>query len=100
MANWWPGHRLQQERSGPGAKNAAKYPSQFINANTIAPDILLQTFTLLYFGNLVEYVQTRQTATNVVWMSIALACGMLVKPVLYPFAIVHVVMVSGHRAYA
>jgi hypothetical protein len=68
------------------------YPSQFINANTIAPDILLQTFTLLYFGNLIEYVQTRQQR-HLLWMSIALACGMLVKPVLYPFVIVHVVMV-------
>lgn len=68
------------------------YPSQFINANTVAPDILLQTCTLFYFGNFVGYVQNKQ-AKYAVYMSIALVAGMLVKPVLYPFTVVHIFVV-------
>lgn len=67
------------------------YPAQFINANTIAPDILLQTFTLLYFGSFVDLQQTRQ-AKFALWMSLWLICGMFVKPVLYPFVAVHIVI--------
>jgi hypothetical protein len=66
----------------------AAYPAQFINANTIAPDILLQTFTLLYFGNFIGLVQKKELK-YAVFMSFSLIAGMLVKPVLYPFAIVH-----------
>ena len=68
------------------------YPSQFINASTIAPDILLQSFTLLYFGSFVSFFLKKQLR-YAVWMSLALVCGMLVKPVLYPFAIPHVFIV-------
>jgi len=70
----------------------AAYPSQLINASTIAPDILLQTFTLLYFGNFIAFIQQRKLS-YAVWMSLALVAGMLVKPVLYPFAIPHVLIV-------
>lgn len=68
------------------------YPAQFINANTIAPDILLQTFTLLYFGNFVALAQEKQLR-NVVWMSVTLVAGLFVKPVLYPFVAVHIIIV-------
>jgi len=68
------------------------YPSQFINANTIAPDILLQTFTLLYLGNFISFVREKQLK-YALWMSLLLVAGMLVKPVLYPFAIVHILIV-------
>ncbi|MES2703940.1 MAG: hypothetical protein V4649_14970 [Bacteroidota bacterium] len=67
------------------------YPSQFINANTIAPDILLQTFTLLYFGNFVGLLQSRQ-GKYALWMSFALVAGMMTKPVLYPFVLVHILL--------
>lgn len=67
------------------------YPAQFINANTIAPDILLQTFTLLYFGNAAKLIQTKQLK-YAVRMSLALIAGMFVKPVLYPFAAIHVIL--------
>lgn len=66
----------------------AAWPAQFINANTIAPDILLQTFTLLYFGSFVSLVKTNNPR-HALWMSLALAAGMFTKPVLYPFVFVH-----------
>lgn len=65
------------------------YPAQFINANTIAPDILLQTFTLLYFGNFILLFRTSKLK-HAIYMSLALIAGMLVKPVLYPFVIPHI----------
>jgi hypothetical protein len=68
------------------------YPSQFINANTIDPDILLQTFTLLYFGCFVLLYQTRQVKYSL-FMSLALIGGLMVKPVLYPFVIIHLLIV-------
>jgi len=70
----------------------AAYPAQFINANTIAPDILLQTFTLLYFGNFILLLQNKQLK-YATWMSLALIAGMLVKPVLYPFTLIHVLII-------
>lgn len=72
-------------------------PSQFINANTIAPDILLQTCTLLYFGQAVNWLKY-QTPQAAVGMGIWLVVGMLVKPVLYPFAVVHVFLMFGWLA--
>ncbi len=74
------------------------YPAQFINANTIAPDILLQTFTLLYFGNFVSVLQTKQLK-YLIWMSLALVAGLFVKPVLYPFVIVHLLLIIGMGIY-
>ncbi len=66
----------------------AAYPAQFINACTIAPDILLQTCTVVYFGSFIAWWQQRRTA-SMVYMSLSLVAGMLVKPVLYPFVVVH-----------
>lgn len=64
------------------------YPAQFINANTIAPDILLQTFTLAYFAQFVLWIQTKLPRHSI-YASLALIAGLFVKPVLYPFAFVH-----------
>lgn len=64
------------------------YPAQFINANTIAPDILLQTFSILYFGSFIALIQMNQQR-YMVRMSIFLVAGLLVKPVLYPFVVIH-----------
>ena len=68
------------------------YPAQFINANTIAPDILLQSFTLLYLGNFVAFWQEKELK-YAGRMSLALVMGLMVKPVLYPFVWVHVVVI-------
>lgn len=66
-------------------------PSQFINANTIAPDILLQTCALLYAANVIVFFR-KGTNGPLLWSSMMLTAGMLVKPVLYPFVFVHVVL--------
>jgi len=67
------------------------YPAQFINASTIAPDILLQSCTLLYFGSFVALYQSRMLK-HAIWMSTWLVAGLLVKPVLYPFVLPHIVI--------
>ena len=69
-------------------------PSQFVNANTIAPDILLQTFTVLYFGCFLRLWHTRHLK-YAFFMSLALVAGMMVKPVLYPFAAVHFLLLTA-----
>lgn len=69
----------------------AACPSQFINANTIAPDILLQSCTLLYFGSFVRAYQTKNLKYTA-YMSLWLVAGLLVKPVLYPFVLVHFIV--------
>jgi len=74
------------------------YPAQFINANTVAPDILLQTCTLVYFANFVLYFQNKELR-YAVFMSLALIAGMMVKPVLYPFVPVHIIIVFVTAAY-
>ncbi len=74
------------------------FPSQFINANTIAPDILLQTCTVLYFGSFIKLWQNRELKPAVS-MSLWLVAGLIVKPVLYPFAIVHLVFVPALFMY-
>jgi hypothetical protein len=74
------------------------YPSQFINANTIAPDILLQTCVLVYFRYFVMLMQERRWR-NAFWMSLALIAGFMVKPVLYPFAVVHCILILLVAAY-
>jgi hypothetical protein len=64
------------------------YPSQLINANTIAPDLLLQTTALLYFGSVVKLSQGNQGKQ--LWvMSIWLVAGVMIKPVLLPFVYVY-----------
>ena len=74
------------------------YPSQFINANTIAPDILLQTAVLIYFRYFILLI-TEKKWRHAYWMSLALVAGFLIKPVLYPFTLVHCIIVLLLAAY-
>ncbi len=69
------------------------YPTQFINANTIAPDILLQSCTLLYFGSFIKLYQQKNLKQGA-YMSLWLVVGLLVKPVLYPFVIIHFLLIT------
>jgi hypothetical protein len=73
------------------------FPSQFIYANTIAPDLLLQTFVLIYFRNTICFLKTKQTK-YLIYMAIALSIGLFVKPVLYPFAFVQVIALAMYSA--
>lgn len=75
------------------------YPSQFINANTIAPDILLQSFTLVYFGNLLALFRTHDRKHEL-YSGFALIAGMMVKPVLYPFLLVHIAILLANCIYS
>ncbi len=74
------------------------YPAQFINASTIAPDILLQTFTLIYFGSFISLIQFKQPKYAIA-MGFALIAGFMVKPVLYPFVLLHIVMLIVYAVY-
>jgi hypothetical protein len=74
------------------------YPSQFINANTIAPDILLQTCVVFYFRYFILLI-TEKKWRHAYWMSLALITGFLVKPVLYPFTLVHCIIILLLAAY-
>src|SRR5690606_19835745 len=68
------------------------YPAQFIHANTIEPEILLQSFVLLYIHGFVQFFRKRET--KYVWlMSAALCLGLFVKPVLYPYTAIHVLLI-------
>jgi 4-amino-4-deoxy-L-arabinose transferase-like glycosyltransferase len=67
------------------------YPAQFIFANTVAPDILLQTFVLLYCRHLMLLMQ--QATTRHAWIaSAALTLGIFTKPILLLFVPVHVLL--------
>lgn len=67
------------------------FPIQFIYANVIAPEILLQTFVLIYFRHVLLFI-TRKKGDHALKMSLALLFGLFVKPVLYPFAVFHFLM--------
>ncbi|HTN47233.1 MAG TPA: hypothetical protein VL098_12865 [Flavipsychrobacter sp.] len=68
------------------------FPSQFVYTNLMAPDILLQTCTLIYFRYAVLFLKERQS--NYTWyMAAALIAGLFIKPVLYPFAAIHLLMI-------
>jgi uncharacterized membrane protein (UPF0136 family) len=64
------------------------YPAQFVNSNTIAPEILLQFFTALYIGNMAEWINTRKPK-SISCAPVFLIGGLLTKPVLYPFILIH-----------
>jgi len=70
------------------------FPVQFIYANTIAPEILLQTFSLFYFRYAFRFLTSRQ-AKAAFQMSTALLLALLTKPVFYPFAFLHFLLVCG-----
>lgn len=73
-------------------------PSQFIHTNTIAPDIFLQTSVLIYFRHFVLLIK-RKDWKHGLWISLALTAGLLLKPVLYPFAYLHIIMLIIVAAY-
>lgn len=64
------------------------FPGQMVYANLIAPDIFLQTCSLLYVYFTIRFLQT-QTLRQALYMSLALVAGLFFKPVLYPFVIIH-----------
>jgi len=64
------------------------YPAQFIFSNVVYADILLQAFVVIYFRNFVLFVLHKKWK-YALWMSLALIGGAMVKPVFYPFTIVH-----------
>lgn len=67
------------------------YPAQFIFADTIAPDILLQTFVLVYCRHFI--LLTKERTMRHAWITIiALTLGIFTKPILILFIPVHVVM--------
>jgi len=69
----------------------AAYPAQFIYANTLAPDLLLQSCILLYFGHFVAW--KREHKAKHLWiMNLALTCGVFVKPIIYLFVPVHLLL--------
>jgi hypothetical protein len=70
---------------------AILYPAQFMFANIVYPDILLQTFMLIYFRHFVLMFYDKKWK-HTLWMSFALIAGALVKPILYPFAVVHFII--------
>lgn len=70
---------------------AALYPSQFINANTIAPDIILQTCVLAYFRHFVLMMRYKKWK-HAWFMTLGLVAGLSVKPVLYPFVYCHLII--------
>ncbi|OSZ81701.1 hypothetical protein CAP35_00075 [Chitinophagaceae bacterium IBVUCB1] len=67
------------------------YPSQFINANLIQPELLLQTCVLFYSRHLLLLLQTRLWKHAFI-MSLALIAGIMMKPVWYPFVMMHFVL--------
>lgn len=68
------------------------YPSQFINANLIQPELLLQTCVLIYFRHFIKLIHS-SSWKDVLIMSLALVGGMMMKPVWYPFAFLHFALV-------
>lgn len=67
------------------------YPSQFINANLIQPELLLQTSVLFYGKHLLLLMQTKNWKHGFV-MSLVVIAGMMMKPILYPFVLIHFVL--------
>lgn len=71
---------------------AIAYPSQYVNANTITPDLLLQTTMLLFAGSLVMFLQSKQSKC-LVYMSLWLIAGVMLKPVVLPVIYLYTVLV-------
>ncbi len=68
------------------------FPSQLVYANVMAPDVLLQTCTVLYFRYTIIFLKNK-TANAALKMSIALVAGLFIKPILYPFAAIHFLII-------
>src|SRR5690606_36345527 len=56
------------------------YPIQFIYANTVAPEILLQTSVLVYMRQMVLMLLHKK-GKHAGWASLALMVGLFIKPV-------------------
>ncbi|NCX95984.1 MAG: hypothetical protein EBX41_06165 [Chitinophagia bacterium] len=65
------------------------FPAQGIYANTIAPDVLLQTFILLYVGTCARLL-AQSSIKHLLSASVFLIAAMLTKPVAYPLAYIHI----------
>ncbi len=69
------------------------YPAQFIHANIIEPEILLQGFVVMYLCYFIRFVKDKKV--NSVWMmSLALVLALFTKPVLYPYVAIHFVLLA------
>ena len=68
------------------------YPIQFIYANTIAPEVLLQTSVLIYMRQMALMLLHKKWS-HAAWASLVLIVGLFIKPVLYPFVVVHLLIV-------
>ncbi len=64
------------------------HPMQLMSANMLVPEMLLQVFLMLYFGNLVQYIYTGKQKLFLP-MSLWLILAMAVKPVAYPIMVLH-----------
>lgn len=71
----------------------AAFPVQFIFANTLAPEILLQTFVLLYVHRMILLLRGAERK-HALYASLFLIAGLFVKPVMYPFVLVHIIIVA------
>lgn len=74
------------------------YPSQFVYANLMAPDLLLQTCSVIYFANMVNYLKNK-TVKSVLMMSFFLALALFIKPVFYPFVVIHFIVLLALGIY-
>ena len=68
------------------------YPGQFVYADVLSPDILLQTCSVVYFYYCIRFLKEKK-ATLAISMSLALITGLFLKPVLYPFVVIHLVTI-------
>jgi len=66
----------------------ACYPAQMIFASMVTPDILLQFFLMLYFRQLLFFLNN-PAPRRVGYMSLWLILATLTKPVVYPFLLLH-----------
>ncbi len=67
------------------------YPAQFIFSDIVYSDILFQTFSVIYFRHFVLLVNDKRQS-HVLWMSLAVIAGAMVKPVFYPFSVFNFIL--------
>lgn len=67
------------------------YPAQFIHANQVEPEMLLQLCSVLYFRSWVLLFRDKKNA-HAWWAGLWLIAGIFVKPVWYPFVWMHALL--------
>lgn len=67
------------------------YPAQFIHANQVEPELLLQLFSLLYCRSWL-LLFLKKDNRHAWWSCLWMVIGILLKPVWYPFVPVHAVL--------